>query len=63
MMAARMIPALWFRLLVLLGFTGFMVWEAMWLFAGIGVLLIAVSGWQLRAAYTTRGDVERQRNT
>ncbi|ANE04004.1 hypothetical protein [Corynebacterium crudilactis] len=63
MMASRMIPALWFRLIILLGFTGFVLWESQWIFGLIGVLLIAVSAWQLWTAYKTRDEVEKQRNT
>lgn len=63
MMASRMIPALWFRLIVLIGFTGFVLWESMWIFVLIGLLLIAVSGWQLWTAHKTRDEVEKQRNT
>lgn len=63
MMASRMIPALWFRFIVLIGFTGFVLWESMWIFVLIGLLLIAVSGWQLWTAYKTRDEVEKQRNT
>ena len=61
-MASRMIPALWFRLIVLVGFTAFVFWESMWVFGLIGILLIGVSGWQLWTAYKTKGEVERQRN-
>ncbi len=59
MMAARMIPALWFRLVILIGFTLFMVWESMWILSLIGLGLLALTGWQLRSAYQQRPQVDR----
>lgn len=54
MLAARMIPALWFRLIVLLGFTLFMTWESAYIFSIIALLLTALTAWQLRTAYRNR---------
>lgn len=54
MLAARMIPALWFRLIVLLGFTLFMTWESAYIFSSIALLLAALTAWQLRTAYRHR---------
>ncbi|MFP7365796.1 hypothetical protein SFC07_08505 [Corynebacterium callunae] len=58
MLAARMIPALWFRLIVIIAFTAFMVWESMWILALIGVLLTLVTVWQLLTAYKTKAQTE-----
>ncbi|WP_231295002.1 hypothetical protein [Corynebacterium efficiens] len=49
-----MIPALWFRLIVLLGFTLFMTWESAYIFSIIALLLTALTAWQLRTAYRHR---------
>ena len=54
MLAARMIPALWFRLIVLLGFTLFMTWESAYIFSIIALLLAALTACQLRTAYRHR---------
>lgn len=54
MMAARMIPALWFRLVILIGFMLFMLWESMWVLSVIGLVLLLLTAWQLRTAYQQR---------
>lgn len=54
MLASRMIPALWFRLIVLVGFMLFMLRENMLLISLIAFVLLSVTGWQLRTAYRTR---------
>lgn len=59
MMAARMIPALWFRLIVIIGFTAFIVWDSMWILAVIGLLLTLVTVWQLVTAYKTKAQSEK----
>lgn len=53
-MAARMIPLLWLRLVVLLAFIVFMAWESLWILVIVGIFLIALTGWQLYAAYRQR---------
>lgn len=60
MIASRMIPALWFRLIVLVGFILFMAWESMWILCLVGLGLLALSGWQLRTAYQQRGTQARE---
>lgn len=59
MIASRMIPALWFRLIILLGFVLFMLWESMWIIALISLILVGVTGWQLSSAYRTRDSQEK----
>lgn len=54
MMASRMIPALWLRFIVLIGFTLFMLWESTWIISLIGIALTLVTAWQLRTAYMHR---------
>lgn len=51
MLASRMIPMIWLRLIVLLGFAVFVAYQGMWIVALIALALVAVSGWQLAAAY------------
>lgn len=54
MLASRMIPALWFRLIVLAGFMLFMLRENMLLISLVALALLGVTGWQLRTAYRAR---------
>lgn len=54
MIASRMIPAIWFRLIVLIGFVAFMIYQGMWIFGVISGLLIALTVWQLVYAYRER---------
>ena len=43
MIASRMIPAIWFRLVVLIGFVAFMIYQGMWIFGVItGLLIVAI---------------------
>lgn len=51
MLAARMIPALWLRLVVLIGFTVFVAFKGIYWLAGLCVLFILLSAWQLASAY------------
>ncbi|MEZ2189208.1 hypothetical protein [Corynebacterium sp. CCM 9204] len=53
-MAHRMIPMLWFRIIILIGFLGYTTYSQMWLIAGIGVVLLVLTGFQLRTAQSTR---------
>ncbi|MBI8988844.1 hypothetical protein [Corynebacterium meridianum] len=56
-MAHRMIPMLWFRIFILIGFLGYTAYAQMWLLAGIGVVLLVLTGFQLRTAQATRDRV------
>lgn len=51
MLAARMIPALWLRLIVLVGFTVFVAFKGIYWLAALCVFFILVSAWQLSGAY------------
>ena len=50
MLTERMIPFLWLRLVVVVGFTLFVAWQQLWLIAVIGVLLSALTGYQIYSA-------------
>ena len=50
MLTERMIPFLWLRLVVVVGFTLFVAWQQLWLIAVIGVLLFALTGYQIYSA-------------
>lgn len=54
MLASRIIPMLWFRLVIITGFMLFMLWEGSWIIGLVALLLLGVSAWQLRTAYHTR---------
>ncbi|MCX7536991.1 hypothetical protein OS123_00300 [Corynebacterium sp. P5875] len=56
-MAHRMIPMLWFRIVILIGFLGYTAYSQMWLLAGIGVVLLVLTGFQLRTARSTRDSI------
>lgn len=53
-MAQRMIPVIWIRLLVILGFGAFMIYEGMWVLAVIAAVLVILSAAQLVSAYRQR---------
>lgn len=50
-MMSRLVPFLWLRLVVLIGFCVFVASKDMWLITGIAVLLTLFTGMQLAAAY------------
>lgn len=54
MLASRMIPALWFRLIILIAFVIYMFWEGLWVLGLIGIALMALTGWQIATAYRSR---------
>lgn len=58
MMASKMIPALWLRLVVLIGFTIFVAFEGIMWLAGLCVLFLLLSVWQLSTAYKQRAEYE-----
>lgn len=60
MIASRMIPMIWFRLIVLIAFAIFVGWEGTWWAVGITVLLIAMTIWQLSVAYREKRPSEQQ---
>lgn len=51
MIASRMLPAIWLRVVVLIAFGVFVLYQGMWLIGGIIGLLILLSLWQLIYAY------------
>lgn len=51
MIAGRMIPMIWVRLILLVGFAAFVGYQGMWIVTVIAVVLALLSGWQLAAAY------------
>ncbi len=53
-MAHRMIPVIWFRLLVILGFGVFMLAEGLWILTAVAAALALLSVWQLVSAYRQR---------
>ena len=61
-MAHRMIPMLWFRIVILIGFLGYTAYSQMWLLAGIGVVLLILTGFQLRTAQSTRDSIRAGNN-
>ncbi|HCD1552360.1 hypothetical protein [Corynebacterium striatum] len=54
MNSQHLIPVIWFRLVVLIGFAVFVGFQKMWLLLGITVLLGILTGWQLITAYNRR---------
>lgn len=52
---SRMIPAIWIRLIVMLGFGIFVTWQGYWFIGILAGILVLVSGWQLWMAYKHRG--------
>lgn len=51
MIARRMIPWLWLRLIIVAGFTVYTAVDSSWYLSAIGVVLIVITGAQLRTAY------------
>lgn len=52
MLAQRMLPFIWLRLVVLIGFTIFVATKSMWL---ITLIAVALTGWTIfQLAYTYR---------
>lgn len=49
-----MIIALWLRLVVIIAFAVFVGFQEMWLLVGVSVLLVLVTAWQLKSAYSNR---------
>lgn len=60
MIASRMLPAIWLRLVVLIAFGLFVLNEGMWLIGGIIGLLILLSLWQLIYAYREKARNRQQ---
>ncbi|APT86828.1 MULTISPECIES: hypothetical protein [Corynebacterium] len=51
MSSRHIIPALWFRLVVLLGFIIFVGFQSMWIVLSVAVALVGLTAWQLLRAY------------
>lgn len=52
MLAQRMLPFIWLRLVVLIGFTIFVATKSMWL---VTLIAVALTGWTIfQLAYTYR---------
>lgn len=54
MLTERMIPMLWFRLVVVIGFAIFVATQKMWLVMVIAIALAGLTGWQLQQAYQNK---------
>ncbi|WKD59317.1 hypothetical protein CCASP_04605 [Corynebacterium caspium DSM 44850] len=54
MLAARFLPLLWLRLVVILAFSLWLASQGKWLFLAICIGLAAISVWQLVGAYRHR---------
>lgn len=54
MLTERMIPMLWFRLVVVIGFAIFVATQKMWLVMVIAIALAGLTGWQLQQAYRNK---------
>ena len=54
MLTERMIPMLWFRLVVVIGFAIFVATQKMWLVMVIAIVLAGLTGWQLQQAYQNK---------
>lgn len=50
----QIIPFMWLRLVVVIGFTIFVAVQHMWVIVAISVLLVLLTVWQLRSAYRNR---------
>lgn len=58
MLASRMIPMLWVRLVILIGFMVFVAFNSSWIFVAIAGVLVVITGFQLMMAYQSRRDEE-----
>jgi len=47
----RLIPVLWFRLIVVIAFSIFVAVQQMWLVTAVAALLAVLTIWQLWSAY------------
>lgn len=54
MLTERMIPMLWFRLVVVIDFAIFVATQKMWLVMVIAIVLAGLTGWQLQQAYQNK---------
>ena len=50
----QMIPFMWLRLLIVIGFTIFVAVQHMWVIATISTILTLLTIWQLWSAYRNR---------
>ena len=50
----QIIPFMWLRLVVVIGFTIFVAVQQMWVIVAISVLLALLTMWQLWSAYQNR---------
>lgn len=58
MVAARMIPMIWLRLVVLVAFGIFVAYQGMWFITAVAGVLALLSLWQLKTAYEAKRDLE-----
>lgn len=56
MLAERMIPFLWLRLVVVIAFTIFVAYQQLWLIAAIGAFLSALTAFQIFSVLKNRTD-------
>ncbi|MDO5098233.1 MAG: hypothetical protein Q4D85_05685 [Corynebacterium sp.] len=54
MLAERMLPFLWIRLVVVLGFTIFAFYQSITILAIVGIGLAVLTGFQIFSAYRNR---------
>ena len=54
MNSRQIIPFMWLRLVVVIGFTIFVAVQHMWVIVAISVLLALLTTWQLWSAYRNR---------
>ena len=54
MNSRQIIPFMWLRLIVVIGFTIFVAVQQMWVIVAISVLLALLTIWQLWGAYRNR---------
>ena len=59
MIASRLIPMLWLRLIVIIAFTIFVAIQGLWLIAAIACALFGLTCWQLRTGYRNKAETER----
>ncbi|AKK05904.1 hypothetical protein CMUST_07895 [Corynebacterium mustelae] len=62
MLAERMLPFLWIRLVIVLGFTVFAFYQSITILAVVGIGLALLTGFQIFSAYRNRLSEEQDQN-
>ncbi|MCQ9352465.1 hypothetical protein NQ015_05150 [Corynebacterium sp. 153RC1] len=60
MIAARAIPVIWFRILVIVAFGTYMAFSGSWMIAAAALVLLIISAFQLKSAYKARAELETE---